>query len=33
VLSRYLPAAVTVEIPGTDSTVQTLTEPLTVQPK
>jgi hypothetical protein len=33
VLSRYLPSAVKVEIPGTDSTVQTLTEPLTVQPK
>jgi len=28
VLSRYLSAAVSVEIPGTDSTVQTLTEPL-----
>lgn len=33
VLSRYLPAAVTVEIPGTDSTVQTLSDPLAVKPK
>ena len=33
VLSRYLPAAVTVQIPDTTDKIQTLTEPLIVQPR